>query len=242
MAQNPIAATKRQALLDAIPKQWTIPDDIKPRDDQAVVTDFPVKSGWFTEKELEITSKSVVELLDKLIRAEWTSEEVTLAFSKRAAAAHQLTNCLSEILFESAVSDARALDAHLKDTGKPKGPLHGLPISLKDNFHVSGTDSTLGFLSLANDPASHDSTLVEILRNAGAVIYVKTNVPTAMMIAETVNNLFGRTLNPLNRTLTSGGSSGGESALIAFGGSPLGVGSDIGKREYIPCFQTDHSS
>jgi amidase len=84
-------------------------------------------------------------------------------------------------------------------------------------------------VSLANDPVKKNSPLVDILKDAGAVIYVKTNVPTAMMIAETVNNLFGRTLNPVNRSLTSGGSSGGESALITFKGSPLGVGSDIGK-------------
>jgi amidase len=77
-------------------------------------------------------------------------------------------------------------------------------------------------------PAVYNATLVDILQDAGAVLYVKTNVPTAMMIAETVNNVFGRTLNPRNRKLTSGGSSGGESALIAFGGSPLGVGTDIG--------------
>jgi amidase len=66
------------------------------------------------------------------------------------------------------------------------------------------------------------------------VIYCKTAVPTAMMIAEGVSNLFGRTVNPLNRSLTSGGSSGGESALIAFGGSVLGVGSDIGGSLRIP--------
>jgi amidase len=63
---------------------------------------------------------------------------------------------------------------------------------------------------------------------------VKTNVPTAMMIAESVNNTFGRTVSPLNRKLTSGGSSGGESALIAFKGSPLGVGTDIGGSLRIP--------
>jgi amidase len=120
------------------------------------------------------------------------------------------------------------LDKYLKDYGKPKGPLHGLPISIKDNFNVTGVDSTVGFVSWVNDPASYNSTLVEMLQSAGAVLYVKTNVPTAMMIAETVNNVFGRTVNPLNRKLTSGGSSGGESALIAFGGSPLGVGTDIG--------------
>jgi amidase len=86
----------------------------------------------------------------------------------------------------------------------------------------------VGFVSWVNQPAVYNSTLVDILQDAGAVLYVKTNVPTAMMIAETVNNVFGRTLNPLNRSLTSGGSSGGESALIAFSGSPLGVGTDIG--------------
>lgn len=70
---------------------------------------------------------------------------------------------------------------------------------------------------------------MELLRQAGAVFYVKTNVPTAMMIAESVNNVFGRTVNPRNRNLTSGGSSGGESALLAFGGSVIGVGTDIGQ-------------
>jgi amidase len=73
-----------------------------------------------------------------------------------------------------------------------------------------------------------------MLETMGAVVYVKTNIPTAMMIAESVNNTFGRTLNPLNRQTTPGGSSGGESALIAFGGSCLGVGSDIGGSLRIP--------
>jgi amidase len=123
---------------------------------------------------------------------------------------------------------AKALDTYLASTGRPIGPLHGLPVSLKDNFNIAGKDSTLGFVAWVNDPATYNSTLTDLLLNAGAVLYVKTNVPTAMMITETVNNVFGRTTNPRNRTLTPGGSSGGESALIAFGGSPLGVGTDIG--------------
>lgn len=73
-----------------------------------------------------------------------------------------------------------------------------------------------------------------MLEAAGAVFYVKTNVPTAMMIAETVNNVFGRTVNPRNRRLTPGGSSGGEGALISLGGSCLGVGTDIGGSLRIP--------
>jgi amidase len=138
---------------------------------------------------------------------------------------------------------AKGLDDHLNKTGQLKGPLHGLPISLKDNFNIKGKDSTVGFTSLVNDPAEYNATLVDILENLGAVRYCKTNVPTAMMIvgyfvsclwtmsdflqAESVNNTFGRTVNPQNRKVTSGGSSGGESALIAFGGSPLGIGTDI---------------
>jgi amidase len=108
------------------------------------------------------------------------------------------------------------------------GSLHGLPISLKDNFKLKGLDSTVGIAAHIDDPADSDSPLAQLLEAAGAVFYVKTNVPTAMMIAETVNNVFGRTVNPRNRLTTSGGSSGGESSLIVLRGSPLGVGSDIG--------------
>ena len=132
-------------------------------------------------------------------------------------------------MFPEALETAKQLDTYFALNGRPIGPLHGLPISLKDNFNVVGKDSTLGFSFWANQPATYDSVMTELLRNQGAVLYVKTNVPTAMMIAETVNNIYGRTTNPRNRLLTSGGSSGGESALIAFGGSPLGVGTDIGE-------------
>ncbi|RDI79023.1 ATP-dependent DNA helicase II subunit 1 [Venturia inaequalis] len=233
-----IAKKKRAQLAYTIPQEWVIPDDIKPPETQLDVTAFPEQSGWFTPKELEITSASATNILAKTTTGEWSAEEVTWAFCKRASAAQQLTNCLSETLFQQAVASSKALDAHFQQTGKPKGPLHGLPISIKDNFNVIGVDSTVGFASWVGHPAVYNATLVDILQDAGAVLYVKTNVPTAMMIAETVNNVFGRTLNPLNRKLTSGGSSGGESALIAFGGSPLGIGTDIGGSLRIPAAMT----
>ncbi|KAI0382978.1 amidase [Hypomontagnella monticulosa] len=229
-----IAAKKRQDLLDSIPKEWRIPSNLLPPADQDDVTTFPETSGWFTAEELAITNQTALELLPKLASGALTSEVVTRAFCKRAAAAHQLTNCLSETCFARALETAKELDAHLKSTGKPIGPLHGLPVSLKDNFNLKGLDATVGFASHVGDPAAYDSVLADILREAGAVFYVKTNVPTAMMIAESVNNVFGRTVSPLNRKLTSGGSSGGESALIAFKGSPLGVGTDIGGSLRIP--------
>ena len=144
------------------------------------------------------------------------------------------TNCLTVIMFDDAIKRAKELDAEYQKTGKVTGPLHGLPISLKDNFNVTGYPSSVGFCSWAEEIMQQDSTIVTTLRSLGAVPYVKTNVPTAMMIAETVNNCYDRTLSPLNRKTTSGGSSGGESALIAFRGSPLGIGTDIGGSLRIP--------
>ncbi|KAI1854642.1 hypothetical protein JX266_000760 [Neoarthrinium moseri] len=229
-----IAAKKRQTLKDSIPPEWVIPEDLLPADSVDDVTGFPEASGWFTPEELAITNSNALELLPKLASGELKSETVTRAFCKRAAAAHQLTNCLSETCFARGLETAKKLDEHLARTGKPVGPLHGLPISLKDNFHLVGLDSTVGFVSHIGDAATYESVLADLLREAGAVFYVKTNVPTAMMIAESVNNVFGRTVNPLNRKVTSGGSSGGESALITFRGSPWGVGTDIGGSLRIP--------
>ncbi|KAK0621986.1 amidase [Bombardia bombarda] len=230
-----ISLQKRASLSASIPPEWRIPSHLLPPPSQTDVTIFPKTSGWFTPEELAITSSSAASLLSDLASGKLTSVAVTTAFCKRAAAAHQLTNCLSEIFFDRALATAAKLDDHLARTGKTVGSLHGLPVSLKDNFNLIGVDSTVGFTSHVGDPAKEDALLVEMLRDRlGAVFYVKTNVPTAMMIAETVNNLTGRTVNPKNRRLTSGGSSGGESALIAFGGSVLGVGTDIGGSLRIP--------
>jgi len=127
-------------------------------------------------------------------------------------------------MFDQALARAEHLDNHLKKHKVPLGPLHGVPISLKDSFKIRGFDSSLGIAALAFNPSSITSPLVSILLEAGAVIYCKTNVPQTLMALDSENSLFGRTLNPFNRCLTAGGSSGGEGALISMKGSPLGVG------------------
>jgi amidase len=116
----------------------------------------------------------------------------------------------------------------------PIGPLHGLPISLKDCFITAPHPSSIGMAAFANEPLQPDTLLVTILRDLGAIFYVKTNVPVAMMMMETDNNVWGETRNPLHKGLSPGGSSGGESALIALKASPLGVGTDIGGSIRIP--------
>ena len=95
-------------------------------------------------------------------------------------------------MFDDAIQRATELDEHYKRTGKTLGPLHGLPVSLKDNFNLIGKPSSVGFCAWAEEPMQQESTIVGMLRDLGAVAYVKTTVPTGMMIAESVNNCYGR--------------------------------------------------
>ncbi|KAK3117810.1 hypothetical protein LTR53_000498 [Teratosphaeriaceae sp. CCFEE 6253] len=229
-----IAAKAQTKLRNSIPAEWRIPHDKLPPEDQLDVTGFPAKCGLLSDAELKITASYATEIVGAVAAGEWTSVEVATAFCKRAAIAHQVTNCLTVVMFDAALKQAKKLDDHFARTGKVVGPLHGLPVSLKDNFNIPCYPSSVGFCAWALEPVKVESTIVTMLRDLGAVAYVKTNVPTAMMIAESVNNVYGRTVNPLNRNLTSGGSSGGESALIAMNGSPLGVGTDIGGSLRIP--------
>lgn len=153
---------------------------------------------------------------------------------QRAAIAHQLTNCLTEIFFHDALKRAEELDAHLDAKKTPLGPLHGVPISLKDTFKVKGYDASIGIAALCFKPATENSTLVDILLASGAVLYCKTNVPQTLMALDSHNNIFGRTINAFNTAVTPGGSSGGEGALLGMRGSILGVGTDVGGSIRIP--------
>ncbi|KAF9261689.1 general amidase [Marasmius fiardii PR-910] len=225
------AAQRKQAQRNSIPPEWIL-HDLSVGDN---VMDVPKNCGLLSAHELEITNTTDVEIiLKKLSSLEWSSVEVTTAFYKRAVIAQQLTNCLTEIFVERALHRAKELDEILKRTGKVVGPLHGLPISLKDQFTMKGLETIMGYVAWIGRYAESDSVLVEILYECGAVPFVRTNVPQTLMWGETNNNVFGRTVNPYNRRLTAGGSSGGEGALVAMRGSPLGVGTDIGGSLRIP--------
>ncbi|KAK1048047.1 hypothetical protein LTR74_017623 [Friedmanniomyces endolithicus] len=109
-----------------------------------------------------------------------------------------------------------------------------LPISIKDSFKVKGYDASVGVAGFCFKPATINSALVELLLEQGAVLYCMTNILLTMMALDSHNNVFGATLNPANRDLTAGGSSGGEGALVAMRGSPLGIGTDVGGSVRIP--------
>ncbi|KAL1689447.1 amidase signature domain-containing protein [Schizophyllum commune] len=223
---------KRERQAASSPKEWLLAD--LPPVDQHNVIDFPRTCGLLSEQDLEITeTNDVSAILKNLSIGIWSAIDVTTAFCKRAIVAHQLTNCLTEIWIEDALKRARELDDIFAKQG-PVGPLHGLPISLKDQFDVAGKECTMGIVSWLGRISEEDAALVTVLKNAGAILYVRTNVPQTLMRGETDNWVFGLTTNPHNRTLAAGGSSGGEGALIALKGSPLGVGTDIGGSIRIP--------
>ncbi|KAM0438828.1 hypothetical protein ACHAPT_001589 [Fusarium lateritium] len=241
MSWERLVSQKKDSLRDSIPQEWRLSQDLlaslTKTGNSRLMTLYPVrKSGILNDLEMGITEKySATQLVRKLARGELKAVEVVTAFCKRAAIAQQLLSCLTETFFQEAIQHAQRLDEYYAANGKPIGPLHGLPISLKDTFKVIGHDATAGYVAgLKLGPAKENSSLVDLLTQAGAVLYVKTNVPQTMMTADSENNIFGRTLNPHNTNWTAGGSSGGEGALVAFRGSPLGVGTDIAGSIRIP--------
>ncbi|KAL4954262.1 amidase signature domain-containing protein [Aspergillus filifer] len=248
MEYSKIAEQKQAQLWERIPQQWRLSSDLIPAGmhspadsvtnvqyDRVNVMDIPQTCGLLSPAELEITEKwDVKGLLGQIHSKRLTAKEVVQAFCKRAAIAHQLTHCLTEPLFDSAIKRAEELDAHLERTGTPIGPLHGLPVSIKDSFNIRGVDSSVGIASLALNPSKQDAPLVSLLTSLGAIIITKTNVPQTMGALDSANHLFGRTLNPRNRQLTVGGSTGGEGALLALHGSMMGFGTDIGGSIRIP--------
>ncbi|CZT21676.1 related to acetamidase [Ramularia collo-cygni] len=188
----------------------------------------------------EITGGNIVSINDvdslaeRIAKSELTARDVALAYIQKAVHAHEKTNCLTEILFDDALRRANELDEYLSKHGKTVGPLHGVVMTLKDQFDVQSFDTTIGYVGRALRPATQNSLLVDILRVLGCLIIAKSNLPQSIMWCESFNNLWGLTTHPLDPNLTPGGSTGGEGALLAEYGSLVGWGTDIGGSVRIP--------
>jgi amidase len=162
------------------------------------------------------------------------SAELISAHLDRIDRVNPSLNAVVDILREEAMAEAHAADAR-RARGETLRPLEGVPFSVKDSIEVRGTICSAGTLGYRNNPLSKsDATLVARLRNAGAIPLARTNLPDLLFAFESDNLIFGRTNNPYDVTRTSGGSSGGEAALIAACGSPFGLGSDAAGSVRLP--------
>lgn len=215
------------AFTDAVPAGLRLPEQLI-KNSPKNVTNIPRECGLLSPEEIAITEGyDAVALAETIASGKLTAVEVTAAFAKRAIIAHQVTSCLTEWFMDEALEAAKSLDEHFTRTGKTVGPLHGVPISIKEHMPLSGHWSGVGYLDTRTKDAE-DCQMMAILRAAGAIFYCKTNQPQAIMHLESNSTIFGRVLNPHNIGLSAGGSTGGEAALIAMRGSVLGVGTDIG--------------
>jgi len=170
-----------------------------------------------------------------------SSRELVRACLERIEAVNPRLNAVVQVCSEQALNEAQSADQRLA-RGELTGPLHGVPFTLKDAIETNGVICTGGTEGRAHYVPAADAIVVKRLRAAGAILLGKTNCPELGWAWEADNLIYGRTNNPYDLSLSPGGSSGGESAIIAAGGSPFGLGSDAGGSVRFPAHCTGIAS
>lgn len=171
--------------------------------------------------------RSASELAAAIVAREISSRELLDVYCNRIERHGSRVNAVIGLDLERARERAVALDARLA-RGEVVGPLHGLPITIKDAFETAGLRTTTGAAAYAAHVPARNATAVQRLVDAGAIVFGKTNVPAHCADVQTYNALFGTTCNPYDLTRTPGGSSGGAAAAVACGFTAFELGSDIG--------------
>ncbi|GFO21158.1 fatty-acid amide hydrolase [Plakobranchus ocellatus] len=190
------------------------------------------------EINTEIPQWSFQHLYDALQSGSVSATEVLRAYQTKALEVNDKTNGITDIIKSAEVLAAK-LDVLPADQ---RGPLHGIPISLKEACGLEGLDCTIGFGELVDIPLKADSTLIKVLKSKGAVPFIRTNVPQGMRSLSCQNGIFGETRNPHKPDRSCSGSSGGEGAMIGGHGSILGIGSDLGGSARFPAHFCGHAS
>ena len=175
----------------------------------------------------EIAFESAVSLARRIRAKEISSVELLKHYFERVDQFNGQLNAVIWEIRDEAMADAEKADAAIA-AGEDLGPLHGVPMTIKESYDVKGTPSTWGAPYLKDNIASHDALSVERLRAAGAVIFGKTNVPLMLSDFQSYNEIYGTTNNPYDTTKIPGGSSGGSAATLAAGMTGIDSGSDIG--------------
>ena len=169
---------------------------------------------------------SATALAARIAAGDLSSVEAVEALIARIEQVNPAINAVVVKRYDEARAEAQAADAR-RAAGEPLGPLHGVPVTIKESLDLAGTPSTFGMPSRAHTRADADDVYVARLRAAGAIVLGKTNVAQALLYNESDNPVYGRTNNPWDVSRTPGGSSGGQAAIVAAGGVPLGLGTDL---------------
>ena len=173
----------------------------------------------------ELWRRTAGELAGMIRSGEVSSREVVQAHLDRIEEVNPIVNAVTVPLIDSALEAADAADSA---SGEERGPLHGVPFSIKENIDCVGSPTTNGVPAFANTLPERDAAIVTRMKAAGGIPLARTNLPEMGARLDTDNPLRGRTRNPWNGNLTPGGSSGGDAAALATGMTPFGLGNDIG--------------
>jgi amidase len=173
------------------------------------------------------------DLANLVSAGEVASREILESFIARIQAINASVNAVTVIMADSALAAAREADEAFA-RGEANGPLHGIPITVKENIDVAGSATTQGVVGLQHNVPDIDAPHIAQLRRAGAIPLARTNLSDFALRWHTANELHGATRNPWDETRTPGGSSGGDAAALATGMSCLGIGNDYGGSLRIP--------
>lgn len=220
----------RAKLARGVKDEFRLPDYLLPTDEELGhgIDARALAAKTLTGEEIEITTSSATDLVQRMATGQLSAVEVFRAFAKTATVAHQLTNCAMELFIDEGMERAEELDAYFAETGETVGPLHGLPVSMKEHYAFEGKVTHAGYVGKLDNVSKTNSSIVQDLYDQGAVFYVRTTEPQMLMHICSNNNITGKCRNPCNTTLTPGGSSSGEGVMAAMNGSAFGIGSDIG--------------
>lgn len=180
---------------------------------------------------------TAVEMAEAIRNGEVTSEELVRAHLNHIYLHNPDLNAIITVDGDNAIRQAAEADKAFS-RGEIRGPLHGVPVTIKDHFAVRNMRTTNAHPDMKEQVTLFDATVVGRLKDAGAIVIGKTNLPYLAMDLQTRNDVFGRTSNPWDPERTPGGSGGGGAAAVAAGMSPIDIGSDMGGSLRIPAHFT----
>ena len=196
---------------------------------------IPALTTLTQEKRERVLNSTAVQLIDMLKQGNATSVELLVTFYEQALNRNAALNYLVDTNFEEALKLARKCDTQRHhDPSSCTGLLFGLPMSIKESFGQKGFPLTSGCIAWLDNIVEKDAVAVQLLREEGAIPFIRTNIPQVLSTSITTNHIWGETKNPWDTSRSAGGSSGGEAAVICSRGSPLGIGTDMGGSIRIP--------